>query len=101
MCRRLITEFVGFCLHFYLYQNCAFETILPVATIFCPVVHITGQLRGEQSDISETEENVKSTAGVTYYPGHSSLLFCPWDPAGAGLKHNPCDTYNWIVDPQD
>lgn len=63
MCRRLITEFVGFCLHFYLDQKCALETNLPVATIFCPVVHITGQLRGEQSDISEPEGNEKITAG--------------------------------------
>lgn len=84
-----------FCLHFYLDQKRASEANLPVATIFCPLVHITGQLRAEQSDTSEPEENEKST------PGHSSLDFSPWDPAGAGLKHNPCDTYNWMVDPQD
>lgn len=54
-----------FCLHFYLDQKRASEANLPVATIFCPLVHITGQLRAEQSDTSEPEENEKSTPGGT------------------------------------
>lgn len=65
MCRRLVTEFVGFCLEFCLDKKCAFQANLPVATIFYPVVHITGQLRGEPSDISEPEGNEKSTPGGT------------------------------------
>lgn len=92
MCRRLITEFLGFCLHFYLDWKCAFEADRAVATIFCPVVLITGQLRGEQKGIKTLSR---------MYPGHSSLNFCPWDLGGAGLKHSLCDSYNWMVDPQD
>lgn len=32
----------GFALGFHLDQKCALEGNLPVATIFCPVVHIMG-----------------------------------------------------------
>lgn len=64
MCRRPITELIGFCLHFYWNQKCAFKANLPVA-IFCPVVHMTGQLRGEQSDISEPAGNEKNIPGDT------------------------------------
>lgn len=74
MCRKLVTEFVEFCLHFYWDQKCAFEANLLVAPIFCPVAHITGQLRGEQSDISEPEGNEKSTpAGTQGIPASTSV----------------------------
>lgn len=74
VCRVLLTFLFG--------SEICFGVNLPIATIFCPVVCITGQLRGEQPDVSEPSGNEKSALGGTQgIPASTSACGTPLELA--------------------
>lgn len=51
-----------------------------------------GQLRSEKTDSAYPAVKEKNAPGAARgTPAYNG--FCPWDPAGAAMEHNPCDTH--------